>query len=45
LDAKATRVSWSPDGEKIAFTAVKHGDTELWLMEHFLPLIEEAKQK
>jgi Tol biopolymer transport system component len=37
LDAKASHISWSPRGEKIAFTASEGGDTELWLMENFLP--------
>ncbi|MHC4190646.1 MAG: TolB family protein [Planctomycetota bacterium] len=37
LDAKVTHISWSPDGKKIAFTASKGGDIELWLMENFLP--------
>jgi len=27
----------SPDGEKIAFTAMGGGDTELWVIENFLP--------
>jgi Tol biopolymer transport system component/Zn-dependent protease with chaperone function len=37
LVAKATHLSWSPDGKKIAFTASEGGDTELWMMENFLP--------
>jgi Tol biopolymer transport system component len=31
-------VSWSPDGEKIAFCAVINPNTELFFMEDFLPL-------
>ena len=38
LDAKANHISWSPHGEKIAFTASQGGDTELWVMEDFLPV-------
>jgi len=30
-------LSWSPDGEKIAFTIRKGGEIELWMMENFLP--------
>lgn len=41
LDARATHLSWSPDGEKIAFTASEGGDTELWVMENFLPTGED----
>jgi len=37
LDARAGHVSWSPDGKKLAFTAIKGGEEELWLMENFLP--------
>jgi Tol biopolymer transport system component len=38
VSALATKIGWSPDGKKIAFTAFAGGDTELWLMENFLPL-------
>ncbi|HCC70798.1 MAG TPA: hypothetical protein DEQ09_06575, partial [Bacteroidales bacterium] len=38
VTAHATKIGWSPDGKKIAFTAFSGGDTELWLMENFLPL-------
>jgi Tol biopolymer transport system component len=31
-------LSWSPDGEKIAFTMHKGGDIDLWMMENFMPL-------
>jgi Tol biopolymer transport system component len=37
LDAKAFHISLSPDGGKIAFTAMGGGDTELWLISDFLP--------
>jgi Tol biopolymer transport system component len=44
LDAKTTHISWSPDGKKIAFTGSEGGDTELWLMENFLPTgVSQAK--
>ncbi|MDO9579277.1 MAG: tetratricopeptide repeat protein [Bacteroidales bacterium] len=35
---------WSPDGKKIAFTAFAGGDSELWMMENFLP-IEKLQQQ
>ena len=38
VTAHATKIGWSPDGKKIAFTAFAGGDSELWLMENFLPL-------
>jgi Tol biopolymer transport system component len=37
MDAEPIALTWSPDGERIAFDAVKGGDFELWLMEDFLP--------
>ncbi len=37
LDGIPTMPSWSPDGEKIAFSAYSKSETELWLMEDFLP--------
>ncbi len=44
LDAKVAHISLSPDGGKIAFTAIKGGDAELWLMENFLPTgVSQAK--
>lgn len=45
LDAKAAHISLSPDGEKLAFTALKGGDTELWLMENFLPADKLAQEQ
>ena len=33
-------LSWSPDGEKIAFTMRKGGEINLWMMEDFMPLAE-----
>ncbi|MCK5277050.1 MAG: PD40 domain-containing protein, partial [Cyclobacteriaceae bacterium] len=44
LDGVPSMPSWSPDGEKIAFCAFDDGETDLWLMENFLPL-EKLAQK
>ena len=30
-------VAWSPDGERIAFAALKPSETEFWLISDFLP--------
>ncbi len=43
LDAKASHISCSPDGKKIAFTAHSGGEQEFWLMEDFLPLVKGTK--
>jgi Tol biopolymer transport system component len=45
LDAGAFHMAWSPDGEKMAFSAARGGweEPELWLMEDFLPLLKAAK--
>ena len=43
VKSAATNIGWSPDGKKIAFTAFAGGDTELWVMENFLPKTENAK--
>ncbi|MCY1722617.1 tetratricopeptide repeat protein [Prolixibacteraceae bacterium Z1-6] len=42
VDARATKIGWSPDGEKIAFTAFSGGNAEFWQMENFLPKEETA---
>ncbi|MFH1766370.1 MAG: tetratricopeptide repeat protein, partial [Gemmatimonadota bacterium] len=36
-DLRLGYMSWSPDGQKIAFTGVKGGDLESWLISDFLP--------
>jgi Tol biopolymer transport system component len=36
-------LSWSPDGSRIAFTASKGGDPELWFMEDFLHLVKSRR--
>ena len=43
LDAKASHISCSPDGKKMAFTAYSGGEHELWLMEDFLPLVKRKE--
>jgi Tol biopolymer transport system component len=43
VDAHATKLDWSPDGEKIAFTGWSGGDKEFWFMEDFLPLVKGRK--
>ena len=40
LDAYLRHISWSPDGQKLAFTGFRYADPELWLMEDFLPLVK-----
>ena len=45
VKASATKIGWSPDGNKIAFTALAGGDNELWVMEDFLPLDKLAQKK
>jgi Tol biopolymer transport system component len=44
LDEIHTMPAWSPDGKKIAFSANNIEETDLWLMEDFLPL-EKLAQK
>jgi Tol biopolymer transport system component len=41
MSAEASKIGWSPDGKKIAFTHWKGGDHELWLMENFLPKLKD----
>lgn len=36
-DMELRDVSWSPDGEKIAFIGKTGGEVELWLIRDFLP--------
>jgi len=43
LDAKAAHVSFSPDGRKLAFTAITDGEEDLYLIENFLPGTPVAK--
>ena len=43
IDAIPQMPAWSPDGNKIAFCAYDEGETDLWFMENFLPLIENKK--
>ncbi len=43
LEADVLRLSWSPDGKKIAFDARKGGDYEFYLMENFLPKTDNKK--
>jgi len=45
IDAIPTMPSCSPDGGKIAFSAYDKGETDLWLMEDFLPLEKLAQKK
>jgi len=40
VDAELLHVSWSPDGQRLAFTGYRYGDPELWLMSDFLPLVK-----
>jgi Tol biopolymer transport system component len=35
-----SQIDQSPDGKTIAFTAFTGGDSDLWLMENFLPVAE-----
>ena len=43
LDVEASNLSWSPDGKTIAFIATNSESPELWLMENFLPKIDNKK--
>jgi Tol biopolymer transport system component len=43
LDGDILQFALSPDGKTIAFNAPSGGDTELWLMEDFLPLIAKRR--
>ena len=36
-DAENLHIDWSPDGERIAFSASMGGEAELWLISNFLP--------
>ena len=38
-----SQIAQSPDGTKLAFTAFTGGDSDLWLMEDFLPSTETEK--
>lgn len=43
LDGDIVQFALSPDGKSIAFNAPSGGDTELWLMEDFLPMVKTGK--
>jgi Tol biopolymer transport system component len=45
LDEIHTMPAWSPDGKKIAFSANNTEETDLWLMENFLPLEKLSQNK
>ena len=44
VTGNATKLGWSPDGKKIAFTSFEGEDSDLWMIENFLPL-EKLTQK
>ena len=41
LDIPPFAPSWSPDGQKIAFSLQQSSELELWMMENFLPLVDK----
>jgi Tol biopolymer transport system component len=43
VDAIPRALAWSPDGSRIAFTASKSGNPELWFMEDFIHLVKAAR--
>ena len=43
LDARHLKIDWSRDGKRIAFTASRGGEPELWLMENFLPVLNNRQ--
>jgi Tol biopolymer transport system component len=44
LDARVQNVSWSPDGQKLAFVGTRGGEPEVWLMEDFLSLVTRGRK-